>query len=151
MEDGEIIYITFLYFNSVFIKHIRRQVDLHLQFFIRNDKTDSLILHMLHAQVMMIMIMTMIMLMILMTMVILMIMYSGTTDDHFLWNNLEWLSLVTNWAKLSATASLGVILRGHEKESLSMMQSYLPREQMKHGGCLGLFIHNGKCNFALSP
>ena len=28
MEDGEIIYITFLYFNSVFIKHIRRQADL---------------------------------------------------------------------------------------------------------------------------
>ena len=44
-----------------------------------------------------------------------MIMYSGTTDDHFLWNNLEWLSWATNWAKLSATDTIGVILRGHEK------------------------------------
>ena len=34
----------------------------------------------------------------------------------------------TNWAKLSATATLGVIHRGHEKESLSLMQSYLPKD-----------------------
>merc|ERR1712240_87740 len=43
-------------------------------------------------------------------------------------DNLDWLSRATNWAKLSATATLGVIHRGHEKESLSLMQSYLPKD-----------------------
>jgi len=41
---------------------------------------------------------------------------------------LDWLSRATNWAKLSATATLGVIHRGHEKESRSLMQSYLPKD-----------------------
>ena len=35
---------------------------------------------------------------------------------------MDWLSRATNWAKLSATASLGVIHRGHEKDSLALMQ-----------------------------
>jgi 26S proteasome regulatory subunit N2 len=55
-------------------------------------------------------------------------MHSGTTSDQFLRENLEWLARATNWAKLTATASLGVIHRGHEKEALSLMQSYLPRD-----------------------
>merc|ERR1712227_1173371 len=42
--------------------------------------------------------------------------------------NLDWLSRATNWAKMSATATLGVIHRGHEKDSLSLMQSYLPKD-----------------------
>ena len=44
----------------------------------------------------------------------------------FLRDNLDWLSHATNWAKLIAT--LGVIHCGHEKESLSLMQSYLPKD-----------------------
>lgn len=36
-------------------------------------------------------------------------MHCGTTSDTFLRNNLEWLSRATNWAKFTATASLGVI------------------------------------------
>lgn len=55
-------------------------------------------------------------------------MHSGTTSDQFLRDNLEWLARATNWAKLTATASLGVIHRGHETESLALMQSYLPKE-----------------------
>ena len=43
-------------------------------------------------------------------------------------DNLEWLARATNWAKLTATASLGVIHRGHEQEALALMQSYLPRD-----------------------
>ena len=43
-------------------------------------------------------------------------------------DNLDWLSRATNWAKLTATASLGVIHRGHEKEALALMAAYLPRE-----------------------
>ena len=41
---------------------------------------------------------------------------------------MDWLSRATNWAKLTATASLGVIHRGHEKEALALMAAYLPRE-----------------------
>lgn len=55
-------------------------------------------------------------------------MHSGTTSDQFLRDNLEWLARATNWAKLTATASLGVIHRGHENEALTLMQSYLPKE-----------------------
>lgn len=55
-------------------------------------------------------------------------MHSGTTSDQFLRDNLEWLARATNWAKLTATASLGVIHRGHETDSLALMQSYLPKE-----------------------
>ncbi|KAJ9599449.1 hypothetical protein L9F63_010064 [Diploptera punctata] len=55
-------------------------------------------------------------------------MHSGTTSDQFLRDNLEWLARATNWAKLTATASLGVIHRGHEHEALLLMQSYLPKE-----------------------
>lgn len=40
-------------------------------------------------------------------------MHAGTTVDTFLRNNLEWLGSATNWAKFGATASLGVIHRGH--------------------------------------
>lgn len=39
------------------------------------------------------------------------LMHAGTTVDTFLRTNLEWLAKATNWAKFSATASLGVIHR----------------------------------------
>ena len=38
----------------------------------------------------------------------------------------DWLSRATNWANMFATK--GVAHRGHEKESLSLMQSYLPKD-----------------------
>ncbi|KAJ8685611.1 hypothetical protein QAD02_021404 [Eretmocerus hayati] len=50
------------------------------------------------------------------------------------WDNLDWLARATNWAKLSATASLGVIHRGHEQEALALMQSYLPRDSNSGAG-----------------
>ncbi|KAF8820434.1 Proteasome/cyclosome repeat-containing protein, partial [Cardiosporidium cionae] len=37
------------------------------------------------------------------------LMEAGTTRDIFLRSNLEWLARATNWAKFSATASLGVL------------------------------------------
>ena len=55
-------------------------------------------------------------------------MHCGTTSDQFLRDNLDWLSRATNWAKFTATASLGVIHKGHEKEALSLMSSYLPKD-----------------------
>jgi 26S proteasome regulatory subunit N2 len=48
-------------------------------------------------------------------------MHAGTTADTFLRNGLEWLGSATNWAKFGATASLGVIHRGH----LSNVRDYL--------------------------
>ncbi len=83
-------------------------------------------------------------------------MHCGTTSDQFLRDNLDWLSRATNWAKFTATASLGVIhkvhtdtasilsiwhfittnflyltwgqKKGHEKEALTLMSSYLPKD-----------------------
>lgn len=58
------------------------------------------------------------------------IMNAGTTADSFLRDNLEWLSRATNWAKFSATATLGVIHRGHIKQALSLLAPYLPQAGM---------------------
>ncbi|KAG8003741.1 26S proteasome non-ATPase regulatory subunit 1, partial [Nibea albiflora] len=55
-------------------------------------------------------------------------MHTGTTSDQFLRENLEWLARATNWAKFTATASLGVIHKGHEKEALQLMATYLPKD-----------------------
>ncbi|CAG0904194.1 unnamed protein product [Cyprideis torosa] len=61
-------------------------------------------------------------------------MHCGTTSDIFLRDNLDWLSRATNWAKFTATASLGVIHKGHENEALALMQAYLPRDSDTGGG-----------------
>eukprot|EP00954_Amorphochlora_amoebiformis_P010347 808389-Amorphochlora_amoeboformis.AAC.1 len=55
------------------------------------------------------------------------IMNSGTTIDTFLRENLQWLAKATHWSKFTATASIGVIHRGHYKESLKLLQPYLPQ------------------------
>ncbi|XP_030349353.1 26S proteasome non-ATPase regulatory subunit 1 isoform X3 [Strigops habroptila] len=49
----------------------------------------------------------------------------GSEKDR---DNLEWLARATNWAKFTATASLGVIHKGHEKEALQLMATYLPKD-----------------------
>lgn len=54
------------------------------------------------------------------------IMHAGTTVDTFLRENLEWLSRASNWAKFTATASIGVIHKGHHKESKKLLDPYLP-------------------------
>ncbi|XP_072266274.1 26S proteasome non-ATPase regulatory subunit 1 [Pyxicephalus adspersus] len=68
-------------------------IELHLQFLIRNNNTDLMIL-----------------------------------KNTKLLDNLEWLARATNWAKFTATASLGVIHKGHEKEALQLMATYLPKD-----------------------
>lgn len=55
-------------------------------------------------------------------------MHCGTTSDQFLRDNLEWLAKSTNWAKFTATASLGVVHKGHESDALALMAQYLPRD-----------------------
>ncbi|KAJ8892178.1 hypothetical protein PR048_004758 [Dryococelus australis] len=96
-------------------------IDLHLQFLIRSNHSDMLILKNTKDAVRVSICHTA-------TVIANAYMHSGTTSDQFLRDNLEWLARATNWAKLTATASLGVIHRGHEQEALALMQSYLPRE-----------------------
>jgi 26S proteasome regulatory subunit N2 len=96
-------------------------IDLQLQFLIRSNHADLQILRATKEAVRVSICHTA-------TVIANAFMHSGTTSDQFLRDNLEWLSRATNWAKLTATASLGVIHRGHETESLALMQSYLPKE-----------------------
>ncbi|XP_044739482.1 26S proteasome non-ATPase regulatory subunit 1 [Chrysoperla carnea] len=96
-------------------------IELHLQFLIRSNHTDMLILKNTKDSIRVSICHTA-------TVIANAFMHSGTTSDQFLRDNLEWLSRATNWAKLTATASLGVIHRGHETQALALMQSYLPKE-----------------------
>jgi len=54
---------------------------------------------------------------------------AGTTDDSFLRDHLEWMKKASNWAKFSATASLGVIHAGHITEAMPLLEPYLPTSQ----------------------
>lgn len=96
-------------------------IALQLQFLVRSNKTDMAILKQTKDSVRVSICHTG-------TVITNAFMHAGTTSDQFLRENLDWLSRATNWAKFTATASLGVIHRGHEKEALNLMQSYLPRE-----------------------
>lgn len=96
-------------------------IDHHLQFLIRSNHADMLILKNTKEAIRVSICHTA-------TVIANGYMHSGTTSDQFLRDNLEWLARATNWAKMTATASLGVIHRGHENEALALMQSYLPKE-----------------------
>ncbi|XP_065164935.1 26S proteasome non-ATPase regulatory subunit 1-like isoform X2 [Atheta coriaria] len=94
---------------------------LHSQFLIRTNKVDYLILKHTKESVRA---------SICQTAVIIAngFMNAGTTSDFFLRENLEWLSKATNWSKMVAVSSLGVIHRGHEQNALNFMETYLPKE-----------------------
>lgn len=96
-------------------------IALHLQFLIRNNHSDLLILKNTKDTVRSSVCHTA-------TIIANSFMHAGTTSDQFLRDNLDWLARATNWAKFTATASLGVIHMGHEKEALNLMQSYLPKD-----------------------
>lgn len=102
-------------------------IELHLQFLIRTNHTDMLILKSTKDAVRVSICHTA-------TVIANAFMHSGTTSDQFLRENLEWLARATNWAKLTATASLGVVHRGHETDALTLMQSYLPKESGASSG-----------------
>lgn len=101
-------------------------IDLQLQFLIRSNHADLQILRATKESVRVSICHTA-------TVISNAFMHAGTTSDQFLRDNLDWLARATNWAKLTATASLGVIHRGHEQESLALMQSYLPKESGNSG------------------
>merc|ERR1712168_625970 len=96
-------------------------IGLNLQFLIRNNKTDMLILKNTKDAVRNSVCHTA-------TVIANSFMHCGTTCDQFLRENLDWLARATNWAKFTATASLGVIHKGHEKEALNLMSTYLPKD-----------------------
>lgn len=64
--------------------------------------------------------------------------------DTFLRDNLDWMGRASNWAKFTATASIGVVHRGHMKESMSLLQPYLPQ-----GGVSALPYSEGGALYAL--
>ncbi|GIL52990.1 hypothetical protein Vafri_8707 [Volvox africanus] len=77
------------------------------------------------------------------------LLHAGTTVDTFLRANLEWLAKATNWAKFSATASLGVIHRGHLTQGRALMAPYLPRGGAAAGGSGGSPYSEGGALYAL--
>ena len=60
-------------------------------------------------------------------------MNSGTTNDSFFRENLEWLGKAVNWSKFSATAALGVIHRGNIGQGQKLLDPYLPKEGAMSG------------------
>ncbi|KPA85288.1 putative proteasome regulatory non-ATP-ase subunit 2 [Leptomonas pyrrhocoris] len=55
------------------------------------------------------------------------LMYSGTTMDGFLRDNLKWLGAAQYWSKFTAVASTGAIHRGHTEEAMRVLDQYLPK------------------------
>mmetsp|Transcript_21670 Transcript_21670/g.45520 ORF Transcript_21670/g.45520 Transcript_21670/m.45520 type:complete len:1137 (-) Transcript_21670:41-3451(-) len=51
---------------------------------------------------------------------------AGTTNDSFLRDHLDWMKKASNWAKFSATASMGVIHASHTTEAMTLLEPYLP-------------------------
>ena len=60
-------------------------------------------------------------------------MNSGTTNDSFFRDNLEWLSKAVNWSKFSATAALGAIHRGNLGQGQNLLKPYLPQDSSSGG------------------
>lgn len=58
------------------------------------------------------------------------LMYSGTTIDGFLRDNLKWFSMAQYWAKFTAVASTGAIHRGHTEEAMKILAPYLPKNSV---------------------
>lgn len=70
-------------------------------------------------------------------------MHAGTADNSFIKNNLPWLGKAQNWAKFTATASLGVINKGNLVDGKKVMNPYLPGSRsssryIKGGSLYGL-------------
>jgi 26S proteasome regulatory subunit N2 len=98
------------------------QIGLNLEFLFRNSKTDLLLLEnlrssidqrssVLHNGVV----------------VSHALMQAGTTNDAFLRKNIDWLAKASHWAKFTASASMGVVQKGHLSESRNVLSAYLPQ------------------------
>ncbi|VDP64555.1 unnamed protein product [Schistosoma mattheei] len=100
---------------------------MHLQFLIRNNKADLRLLERIRDEVRHSVTHNA-------TVIANGIMHCGTTSDQFLRDHLNWLGKAVNWAKFTATATLGVIHKGHEKEALRLMSAYLPKDASGSSG-----------------
>lgn len=118
------------------ILHGETTIELQLQFLIRKNHVDSLILRytkdavrnsICHSA----------------TVIANGLMHYGTTSDTFLRENLEWLGRAVNWAKFTATASLGVIHHGHEKDALHLLAPYLPKIPAPAAGTTAGYTEGG--------
>ncbi|EPB76999.1 Proteasome/cyclosome repeat protein [Ancylostoma ceylanicum] len=64
--------------------------------------------------------------------------------NHWKYNcsdNLDWISKATNWNKFNAVATLGLIHKGHESAAMKLLEPYLPKAEadqfgFKEGGSL---------------
>uniref|UniRef100_A0AC35GIJ1 26S proteasome non-ATPase regulatory subunit 1 n=1 Tax=Panagrolaimus sp. PS1159 TaxID=55785 RepID=A0AC35GIJ1_9BILA len=106
----------------------------HMQFLIKNNHTDMLILKNIKDSVRMACTHNG-------TVITNGLMHIGTTCDDFLRDNLEWISKATNWNKFNAVATLGLIHRGHEANAMKVLDPYLPKGEpdqfgYKEGGAL---------------
>lgn len=50
----------------------------------------------------------------------------GTTSDEFLLENKNWIMNVSDWAKFTCAASLGLVHRGHTENWMTVLENYLP-------------------------
>lgn len=118
------------------ILHGETTIELQLQFLIRKNHVDPLILRytrdavrnsICHSA----------------TVISNGLMHYGTTSDSFLRENLDWLGRAVNWAKFTATASLGVIHHGHEKDALHLLAPYLPKIPAPAAGTTAGYTEGG--------
>ena len=105
-----------------------KSIELHLEFLFRNNRTDRSVLNKIrdslearnsifHSGVTF----------------ANAFMNSGTTNDSFFRDNLEWLSKAVNWSKFSATAALGAIHRGNLGQGQNLLKPYLPQDPSSGG------------------
>ena len=118
-DDSEEDKKLFSHFSKILSGEIT--IDRHLQFLIKNNNADVQILQKTKEFVRQSITHNA-------TIIANAMMFAGTTSDKFLRDNLDWLGKATNWAKFTATASLGVIHRGHENDALKLMSVYLPKD-----------------------
>ncbi|CAJ0948679.1 unnamed protein product, partial [Mesorhabditis belari] len=109
-------------------------IRLHMQFLIKNNHTDMLILKEMKDSVRTATAHNA-------TLIANGFMHFGTTCDDFLRDNLEWIGKATNWNKFNAVATLGMIHRGHEANAMKLLDAYLPKTEVdqfgfKEGGAL---------------
>jgi len=67
----------------------------------------------------------------------------GTTVDAFLRDEMEWLSKAMNWAKFTATASFGVVHKGHIQQSSKILEAFLPQGGAAFGSSASAFQEGG--------
>jgi 26S proteasome regulatory subunit N2 len=76
-------------------------------------------------------------------------MHAGTSSDHWLRSNLDWLGFAANWGKFTATAALGVIHKGNFEEGMSILGPYLPNPAGGDNNMSGAAYSEGGSLFAL--